>query len=272
MPACLSLTDIAAENGALAGADTRPEMAWTCPVCQRPGKRTREHVFGRWLAELLGVRHQPVTTFSSRDGALWSSRGLEVVVDVCASCNQGWMSNLESAFSAAFSGPILGHPAVLDRAALSTLVHWATKTALMLEPHLGGTGNVTHRPRGHSALLPSGPPPGSRVWLGAYSPRTRHVFWQGVPMSPADQPLGPDAARIGYATLVTVGHLLMVVLAMDDELGDDFTVEGLPDVAFRLVWPPPAEPVRWPDGLILNDQGIATFWPPKYGGLVTRSA
>lgn len=68
------------------------EMAWTCPVCQRPGKRTREHVFGRWLAELFGVRTQPVTTFSSREGALWSSRGLEVVVDVCAACNQGWMS------------------------------------------------------------------------------------------------------------------------------------------------------------------------------------
>jgi hypothetical protein len=248
------------------------EMAWTCPVCQRPGKRTREHVFGRWLADLLGVRAQPVTTFSSREGALWSSRGFEVVVDVCAVCNQGWMSNLESAFSAVFSSPILGHPAVLDGAALSTLAHWATKTALMLEPHLAGTGNVTHRPLGHSALLPLGPPPGSRVWLGAYAPRTRYVFWQGVPMSPADQPLGPDATRIGYATLMTVGHLSMVVLAMNGEQGDEFTAEGLPGAAFRLVWPLPVDPVPWPEGLILNDQCIAAFWPPRHGGLVTRRA
>jgi hypothetical protein len=97
--ACVTLTNIATTGDPPAGSDTGLEMAWTCPVCERPGKRTREHVFGRWLAELFGVRTQPVMTFSSRDGALWSSRGFEVVVDVCAACNQGWMSNLESAFT-----------------------------------------------------------------------------------------------------------------------------------------------------------------------------
>lgn len=245
-------------------------VAWICPICQQPGKRTREHVFGRWLADLLGVRNQRVTAHSSRGGALWSSRGIEVVVTVCASCNQGWMSDLESEFAATFSDVILGRAAVLDAAALTTLAHWATKTALMLEPQLRGTGNQTHRPRGHPAQLPAGPPPGSRVWLGAYAPRTRLVFWQGVPMSPAGKPLRDDSPRIGYATLMTVGSLLIVVLVMDRDLGDEFEAEGMPRAAFRSVWPLPEEAIRWPDGLILNDNGIATFWPPRAGGLVTR--
>jgi hypothetical protein len=90
-------------------------------------------------------------------------------------------------------------------------------------------------------------------------------------MSPADQPLGPEAARVGYATLVTVGHLLLVVLAMDEDQGDEFAAEGLPDAAFHPVWPLPTDPVAWPDGLVLNDDGIATCWPPRYGGLVIRS-
>jgi hypothetical protein len=247
-------------------------MTWICPVCQQPGKRTREHVFGRWLANLLGAGDQTITTYSSRDGALWSSHGFEVVVNVCAACNHGWMSDLESEFAKRFASVIGGHAAEIDHAALTILAHWAAKTALMLEPHLRGLGNITHRPSGHPPQLPHGPPPGSRVWLGAYAPRTRFVFWQGVPMSPADRPLGPNSSRNGYATLITAGNLLVVVLAMDHDLGNEFEAQCLPAAAFRLIWPLPSKPVRWPEGLILNDEGIATFWPPQPGALITIGA
>jgi hypothetical protein len=71
---------------------------------------------------------------------------------------------------------------------------------------------------------------------------------------------------------MTVGHLTMVVLGMDAEHGDEFTVEGLPGLAFHPVWPNPPERFPWPDRLVLNDNGIATFWPPKTGQLVVRRA
>ncbi len=71
---------------------------------------------------------------------------------------------------------------------------------------------------------------------------------------------------------MTVGHLLIVVLGMDQELGDEFTAVGLPGAAFRPVWPLPPEPVRWPEGLVLNDHGIVTLWPPRAGGLVPLGA
>lgn len=61
----MTLTNIATTGDPPAGSDTGLEMAWTCPVCERPGKRTREHVFGRWLDELFGVRTQPVMTFDN---------------------------------------------------------------------------------------------------------------------------------------------------------------------------------------------------------------
>jgi hypothetical protein len=38
-------------------------MGWMCPICQQSGKRTREHVVGRWLAD--GVRLSTVVTVGS---------------------------------------------------------------------------------------------------------------------------------------------------------------------------------------------------------------
>jgi hypothetical protein len=227
-------------------------------------------VFAKWLSDLFGVTKRPVRMFSSREGALWPTRGLGTVVSVCATCNNRWMSDLEDATQARFSAAVLGEPSTFTAPDLTTLAHWAAKTALMLQPHLAGMGEVTHIPTGHLSALPHGTPSGTRVWLGAYGPLTRYVYWQHVPMEFASEPR--TNRWTGYATLMTVGHILLVILGLDAEHGDDFTVEGMPGVAFRPVWPLPVEPVRWPDGLILNDTGIATFWPPKSRGLVVRSA
>lgn len=238
-------------------------MTWTCPICGRIGKRSQEHIFGRWLAELLGVTAANLRVFSSRDGPLWSTVGLGVVVNVCATCNNGWMSRLEGAFKARFSRAILGHLDTFDGPDLTTLAHWGAKTSLLLQIQLAGMGEATHIPVGHARQLPEATPPHTRVWIGTYAPMTRPVFWQGVPMSPAGVPLGPAAPRIGYLTLLTIGRLLLVILSLEDTVDEEFQTEGLPLAAFRPVWPLPASPVKWPDGLILNDNGIATLWPPR---------
>ena len=246
-------------------------MGWTCPICGEPGKRTREHVFARWLSDLFGVASHPITLYSSRGGKLWSARGLDTVVSVCATCNSGWMSELEVAFRAVYKDAILGYPRTLNGADLTTLAHWATKTALMLQPHLSGMGEVVHVPTGHRRALPRGTPPGTRVWLGAYAPRTRYVFWQHAPMALARQPAG-DSTWAGYVTLMTVGNLMIAVLGMDREHGDAFTVEGFSEDAFVSVWPNPPDTLQWPHALVLNDRDIAAFWPPRTGELVVRGA
>lgn len=234
-------------------------------MCAKPGKRTKEHVFGNWLADLFGVKGRNLTMYTSTAGPKWTTRGMGVVVDACAACNNGWMSNLEGRFSTAFSAAILGHPTTFTTSDLTTLAHWATKTAVMLQPHLDGMGEVAYVPEGHLSSLPSGPPIGTRVWLGAYAPVTRFVFWQNVPMSPGNEPLTRDSRRTGYVMLMTIGHVMIVVLALDAAFADDLAVVGLPNGVFRPVWPAPTA-LGWPDGVILNDQGVAAFWPPK--GLV----
>jgi len=219
-------------------------------------------VFGRWLGDLLGIATIKQQLHSSRAGALWSTVGLGVVVSVCAPCNNGWMSQLESDFKSRFARAVTGHADTFGGRDLITLAHWSSKVALLLQVQLAGMGEATHIPQGHLSQLPTRTPLGTRVWVGTYAPMMRPVFWQGIPMSPANLPLDPDAPRLGYLMLITIGSLLIVVLSLED-LGDEaFDTEGLPRTAFRPVWPLPSGTLKWPDGLILNDNGLATFWPP----------
>jgi hypothetical protein len=245
------------------------ESNWTCPICGKPGKRTHEHVFGKWLSKLLGVSNHPVALFSTKGGRLWASRGLGTVVEVCDTCNSGWMSALEGRFQRAFGRAILGHPGTFSETDLTILAHWAALKAITLQPHLAGLHEETHVPIGHMASLPLGTPPGTRVWLGAYTPVTRYVYWQQAPME-LNRPPSGDSRWNGYVKLMTIGHLMLVVLGLDAENGDDFTVAGLPNGVFRPVWPPIGGSIEWPQpgALILNDRGIATFWPPKDGQLI----
>lgn len=175
------------------------------------------------------------------------------------------ITNLEGDFALAATEAILGRKVMFDAPALRTIAQWAGKTALMLQDHLEDLGNVTHRARGHLAALPLGPPSGTEVWLGAYGPRTRFVFWQGVPMSLPGPDGRPTEEHVGYATLITVGHLVLVILAIDAEQGNT-EAAGLLPIAFHQAWPIPEHLLAWPDGLVLNDLGIARLWPPPLLG------
>lgn len=136
--------------------------------------------------------------FSSRQGRMWTSHGLGTVVGVCAKCNDGWMSDLEHRFRSRFRTAVLGHSETFAAPDLAMLAHWSAKTAIMLQSHLAGMGEATHVPSRHLTALPHGAPQGTRVWLGAYAPLTRYVFWQNVPMMPGIRPPGANPSWNGY--------------------------------------------------------------------------
>ena len=112
-----------------------------CFFCGRHGKPTREHVIPRWLAQYLdndiGV-----------DGGLWIRSGepLErlpliwrrrtdlILRRVCASCNSGWMSRLESDAQQFLRPLIAGETIKLTPTSRLVLSRWALKTAAVLGP------------------------------------------------------------------------------------------------------------------------------------------
>ena len=71
---------------------------------------------------------------SSKAGRLSTARGLSPVVQVCETCNTHWMSDLEGRSRALLGEVVTGRHATFDPTALAIIGHWASKTAMMLQP------------------------------------------------------------------------------------------------------------------------------------------
>src|SRR5690625_2649186 len=110
----------------------RQPFCWMCPTTR--GVATREHVFGRWLMELLPRESLEFTPRRAGLGHDYSvARGpmhLEKlrVGRVCAECNHGWMSRLE----VEAKRMLFGTRRRLAESDATRLAHWALKTALVL--------------------------------------------------------------------------------------------------------------------------------------------
>lgn len=121
-----------------------------CAFCGERGIRTDEHVWAQWMRDRAGARallegstgerieleraaievdgegrFQELHLPSRRAAALLP----HVKVDVCATCNSGWMSSLESDVKALLAGyRVAGFPVRLGREEQRLLATWATKS------------------------------------------------------------------------------------------------------------------------------------------------
>lgn len=101
-----------------------------CAFCTSRGPLTREHVWPQWLAEVID-RKQPV--MARAGGGVeyreWKTRPLQHVVQrVCAACNSGWMSRLETAAKPLLLSMIRGEARTYSRDEHWVMARWAAKT------------------------------------------------------------------------------------------------------------------------------------------------
>jgi hypothetical protein len=132
-----------------------------CVLCLRGDRpMTREHVFARWLVrQVHGARLTPSAASRGASASAEPVRISRVIATVCAECNAGWMSALESGFRrAVFARPRVGALRAPDRITLS---RWFTKTAVLLaDAHGGALGGAADR-----AQLIAGMPDDVEVFL-----------------------------------------------------------------------------------------------------------
>jgi hypothetical protein len=107
---------------------------WFCDT-KEPGS-TNEHIVAQWLQKELGVAKQTIAPFRidmSVGGATHQRNeyqlGRLVCGEVCADCNNGWMSKLESDAQEPLMALIRGED--VDEAGLSVIARWMTKTVVM---------------------------------------------------------------------------------------------------------------------------------------------
>lgn len=227
----------------------------TCLFCNgRP--LAREHIIPRrisrispspgahsWQAISLGPFHRQADIEPSFHRHSFNPVEELTVKAVCGSCNNGWMSALESEAMAPLTALVSGSPRWLSRHENKLLTRWASKTALMLEQIVPGD-----RPSSANRLasVATGRElPGCWVSVGRLnrptSPRNQMVALWGYPPPGAIGPQRP--VLLGQTTLV-LSHAVIVAVYTADGTDPEFV--GVQDndyfchISSRAsqMWPP----------------------------------
>lgn len=246
------MTDLAAEGRA-------------CVFCGTVGNLTKEHVFGAWIGR-LGLDSTPAqhrTGFLNRLGRDLgvSAPYTRTVRDVCATCNNGWMGDVEATAQQVLTPFILGEPGTLPLDRQGAVAMWAQKTALtaMLLSREADRDDGYGLPASEYRALyeergTAQPLPASSLWIGRYVGTRQSLTWVTpfvVQLNGLPEPTLPH----GYIETIAVGALVVQGVrftspAMDLEL---MTRQGMP----RL-WPPNA-PIGWPAGSDISDDDLLGF-------------
>jgi hypothetical protein len=199
------------------------ERVEPCLLCLRADRpMTHEHVFARWLvSQVHGARL--LATDAPKGGGI-PTRIARVTADVCADCNAGWMSSLETSFrQALFARPRVGMLRAPDRITLS---RWFTKTAVLLAHAHGGVllGAM------HRAQLAAGLPDDVEVFLARRRrPRQRLDF-------ALDLTTDRDAG---------VAEVRSVAILVDDLVGHVAARGSLASRHGTRLWPLRTHTLRW---------------------------
>jgi hypothetical protein len=178
------------------------------------------------------------------------------VRDICATCNNGWMSELEMDAKRVLTPAILGEPTIIAANDQAIVAAWGHKTALV------NMRVSSEDQRGKGYGLPVSeyfdvfnmrasktPPAKTQFWIGRYTGRRLRI---GVCVTPMEvKVLGlPDSGMPhAYVMTIVVGELLLQ--------GIRFTTPGLdPEVSpmegFTRIWPATGKPMEWPSNSSVN--------------------
>lgn len=212
-------------------------FCWLCPATS--GRQTREHVFAQRLLREFPIEHtlmSPVRFTAAHRGSVVASQRGEfpatalVAGKVCAECNNGWMSQLETD-----ARPyLLGSAAVVEGDSAEMLTRWFVKTAIVInvsQPYR----LLWHSTRRHQVQtrVPD------NVVVSLYRTATADVTWtQGAAITLGRHQAGLNTAEAANLTTnlthmcrIQIGTLVGAVLAFPWQLSaSTWTMPG------ELMW------------------------------------
>jgi hypothetical protein len=225
-----------------------------CVLCGFNGKRSREHVFPQWLRALfpdLGDADyiRRLVTHATDEQHERPGKPFDVVVrDVCATCNNGWMSGLETRAQVILTPMVSDQPRVLTAPEQFTVATWATKTMLTMQGANIRRERVASPEQYRWFGANQAPLPSSQVWLCRYDDRTRWPLsthqW-GMTLRPATEPAPQEGDPLnGFGVVYAIGPVVFWLFGAD--LPGDPRPNAGSDDAHVLIWPALGRDVRWP--------------------------
>jgi hypothetical protein len=168
---------------------------------------TEEHVWPYWLNDELPALEETTFTLErvGKETRVWRGKPASATVAVvCKSCNNGWMSDLESASAPLLIPLIRGRTPHLDPQAQRAISGWAFKTAVMLDqlnPTMAFRGEHLDHLRAHLE-----PHPTVHVFAAACdAKRPEDTFFRSTTV---DLHLEPESGlpREAYVATLAVRH------------------------------------------------------------------
>lgn len=237
---------------------------WKCPFCGQPGDQTQEHVWPKWLRkspatqELVSQAHGERGPYRYVDLKLEGDRLIEVprtvnvhqwvpniTTTVCARCNNGWMSRLESEVRRSIGPNVLnGELVTIEALAVKNLARWAVKTAMAylmaLQMRQGVFTPQELRGMAHAQQIPDR----CCVWLRSMAGVQQFIACQYRGLYLAD---GADARSLSLRDNVGIFQIGLPGLALFVSLAPDPDAQWLIDSLLPIEFGTAQTPRIWPD-------------------------
>ncbi len=243
-----------------------------CMFCGQTGQMTKEHAWPQWLG--AGIRVAPIQSTRTigfgrvagdvmrekpnllvhKSGSVLTAR----VREVCASCNNGWMSRLETEVV-----PLLDRlwmPAYpfgrtsLNEKQAATVATWATKTAWVRE--LVDQPGLTSTPEMRLQLMQTlHPPEFTSVWFARHQGLSNFAAYVAqIDAARADEPWDTtNVRRVLICTMAFRG--LAITVRTDSDWG--VPQMELPQLIWTRFWPTDGS-VQWPPPQPAGDADVRT--------------
>lgn len=230
-----------------------------CIFCGRDDL-TKEHIFPNWLNRYFKKNTSITNTLSLKDNSkIWKSNILNSTLKVvCRSCNNGWMSSIEStAIKIIDWMGIKGQGINLTNSQKQILSVWATKTIyVMCQLKFGSkTIPVEHYKYFYQHKTPS---PGTAIFIGYREKaiQSKDNQFSGFHITklkrvhvkdPLDLPFLEEQMKLGkhfYLASLAIGYLSLVLVSHD--FAETDILGKLSGGYIQMIWPLEGEKVRWP--------------------------
>lgn len=235
----------------------------TCIFCGgRPV--TREHVFGDWLRRLAGLDEPALASQAMhRPGSVpevieFSAPPLARTARVvCASCNNGWMSAIETRAANVLTPMLQGRAKQLTGDDCASLARWAFKTSYVVDAAgLGSSSQFPSRERHEFRRRAGEPLEDSAVWLTSW-PGTTTAWTQHWGVAASETAQTPSDGVNTYGATIAIGPLAFRTYRSDrPTLHPHYFQETRPGI-FRI-WPT-ATGLDWQPRFWLNAKELEDF-------------
>lgn len=203
-------------------------------------------------------------TTTTPAGRTITSKVIEITVDtVCATCNGGWMSDLEARAAPLLRPMLRGQTQGLSIEQQILLARWATKTSMTLDQTTPAADRIWSEARCRELMDGALPPPGTGAQLGRYVGEGTflafgHNDLYRRPIPVGTRPGPPD----GFRTAIRIHELVAEVNWTSDANLDLRPVQIAARDLLLPIWPTDLAPAAWPPRVAMSNATWESFIAP----------